>query len=447
MTDTDTFESLVQRDFSGGFAPGYGPGWTTVLSSAGGYSSTGVNVNIQSVLQLSSAHACFDRVASDVAKLPIVLMKKVGTQYVREQEHYLLNLLNRPNPRQTGYEWRYQMVFSYQIIGNGYGVVIYGENGVPQAIIPMPIGKPTSVIEKINGTIEYICTNPLFRLYKTSKPQENTARRTITQEEMIHLRRQSLDGVRGTSAISTASELFGLGLAAQSLAATVFKNGGTFNCVIVSPLKLNAEQVANTQNDFIRNTSGVGNAGKPPVMHSGTTLEKISMTPAEAQLLEARSHIDAEICRVLGVPHGLLGVATGDTETYKNLESDMRSYVDGTLLNIITPFEELLNQRLLFDPNGKNIPKGGAVRGDYRFEFDTSALLRADKVQRYQSYATGIASHVLVPNEARAEEGLPPVAGGDVFVDQAKTINLHRSGDTVNTEDEPDVLPDADTVE
>jgi HK97 family phage portal protein len=255
---------------------------------------------------------------------------------------------------------RYQMVFSYMMIGNGYGIVVYDQkNGLPTAIIPMPVGKPTSVIEKMDGSIEYICTNQLFRNYKTSKPQEQTARRTITEDEMIHLRRQSLDGVRGTSPISTASELFGLGLAAQSLAARTFKNGATFGFIVCTPLKLNADQVTQTQNDFIRNQSGVENSGKPPIMHSGTTIEKISMTPAEVQLLEARSHIDAEICRVLGVPHAILGIATGDTNTYKNLESDMRSYVDGTLLNIITPFEELLNQRLLFDPNGKH-PQGAA---------------------------------------------------------------------------------------
>jgi HK97 family phage portal protein len=444
--DDSSFDSLVSKDASGAFAAGYGPGWTTVLSSAGGYSSTGVNVNLQTVLQLSSAHACMDRIASDVAKLPIKLLKQQGAQYVRVHDHYLLDLLKRPNSRQTGYEMRYQMVFSYQILGNAYGVIILGPEGIPKAIIPMPVGKPTSIIEKMNGSIEYICTNQLFRQYKTSKPQETTARRTITEEEMIHLRRQSLDGVRGTSAISTASELFGLGLAAQALAARTFRNGATFGFIICSPIRLNPEQVAQTQNDFIRNQGGVDNSGKPPIMHSGTTIEKISMTPAEVQLLEARSHIDAEICRVLGVPHAILGIATGaGSDAYKNLESDMRSYVDGTLLNILTPFEELLNQRLLFDPNSKTrIPEGGARRGDYRFEFDTSALLRADKQARYLTYQTGVTAHVLTPNEARAEEGFPPTKTGDDFPESAKTINLNRTSPKAD-DDEPDILPDADT--
>jgi HK97 family phage portal protein len=441
VNDLDT-TSLVQKEFSGGFAPGYGPGWTTVLSSAGGYSSTGVSVNIQSALQLSSCHACLDRIASDIAKLPIILMKRQGDQYVREHDHYLLDLLNRPNHRQTGYEMRYQMIFSYQLIGNGYAVVIYGNDGVPQAILPMPVGKPTSVIEKMSGVLEYVCTNPMFRRYKTSKPLENTARRTITEDEMIHLRRMSLDGVRGTSVISTASEVIGLGLAAQSLAATVMKNGATFNFIITTPLKLTAEQVTNTQNDFVRNLSGVGNAGKPPIMHGGTGIEKVSMTPAEAQLLEARDHIDAEVCRLLGVPHSLLGIATGDTNTYKNLEQDMRAYVDGTLMNIITPFEDLLNQKLLFDPNGRKVPKGGAVRGEYRFQFDVSALLRADRLLRYQSYAAGVTSHVLTPNEARAEEGLPPLQGGDQFVDQSRTVNVNNNGGTASTPTPADLADD-----
>jgi HK97 family phage portal protein len=313
-------------------------------------------------------------------------------------------------------------------LGNGYAVIVLGKNGVPQAIIPMPVGKMTNIIERQDGSLSYVCTNPLFRGYQTSKSDEYTARRTIDEDQMIHIRRQSLDGVRGTSVISTASELFGLGIAAQTLASRTFKSGASFGFVIASPLKLTAAQVAQTQNDFIERMGGIENSGKPPIMHSGTTLEKFTMTPAESQLLEARSHIDAEVCRLLGVPAALLGIATGDTETYKNLESDMRSYVDGTLLNIITPFEELLNQRLLFDPNGRKIPEGGAVRGEYRFLFDTSALLRADKIQRFQGYTAGIASHVITPNEARAEEGLPPRPGGDDFVDQARTVNVNNRG-------------------
>lgn len=440
-------DSLVQKD-SVGFAPGYGPGWTTVLGGAGGYSSTGMSVNIQSVLQLSSAHACMDRIASDIAKLPILLMKRQGDQYVREHRHYLLDLLEKPNLRHTRYEFIYQMVFSYILIGSGYGIVIYGKNGVPQAIIPQPVGKTTQVIERMDGSIQYVATNPLFRHYTTSKPSENTARRTIDEFEMIHLRRQSIDGVRGTSAISTASELFGLALAAQTLSATVFKNGGTFNYVIVSPLKLNAQQVENTQNDFIRNNSGVANAGKPPVLHGGTELIKVSMTPTEMMLLDARSHIDAEICRVLGVPAAILGVSTGaGSETYKNLEQDMRSYVDGTLLNILTPFESLLDQRLLFDPNGKAIPEGGAVRGEYKFRFDTSALLRADQAARFAAYQQGVSSHVMTPNECRAEEGLGPSPDGlgDTFPEAAKTINLKRTGD--KADNDPDILPDGNDDE
>jgi HK97 family phage portal protein len=424
----DDITSLVQKDISG--LAGYGPGWSTILSTAGGYSSTGVSVNLGSVLQLSSAAACLDRISSDIAKLPIILQKKQGNQYTRIHEHSLLTLLDRPNRRQTGYEMRYMMVFSYMALGNGYGVVILGRNGVPQAIIPMPVGKSTNVIERMDGSLSYVCTNPLFKGYSTSKSEEYTARRTIDEDQMIHLRRQSLDGARGTSVISTASELFGLGIAAQTLASRTFKNGASFGFVIVSDMKLNPQQVANTQNDFIERMGGVDNSGKPPIMHSGTRIEKFTMTPAESQLLEARSHIDGEICRVMGVPAAVLGIASGDTETYKNLESDMRSYVDGTLLNIITPFEELLNQRLLYEPNGKITPNGAAVRGDYRFQFDTSALLRADKIQRYQGYTAAVASHINTPNECRAEEGFPPHPDGDAFPDQSRTVNVNNNGGT-----------------
>ena len=46
-------------------------------------------------------------------------------------------------------------------------------------------------------------------------------------------------------------------------------------------------------------------------------------------------------------------------------------------------------------------------------EFDLSGLLRGDVLQRFQAHQLGIQSQILVPNEARKLEGLPPRQGGD----------------------------------
>ena len=315
----------------------------------------------------------------------------------------------------------------------------------------MSLNNKVSPLEGERGEITYACSNKLFRAYE--KPNgSHDMRRRFSEDDMIHLRRMSLDGVTGTSVFSTSSEVLGLALAAQELAAKTFKNGATFGFAITTPIKMTPQTVEQTQNDFIRNQSGILNAGKPPIMHSGTELQKISMTPEETQLLAAREHTDAEICRLLGVPHALLGIGTnGTSNTYKNLEQDMRAYVDSTLMKIISPLEELFNQRLLYDPqrfdgNGHVIPAppGGELRDEYRFEFDTSALLRADKQARYQTYKTGIESKFLLPNEARAEEGFAPVEGGDEFPDlkSSTTVNVGQQNSDRKDPSEPETSPD-----
>jgi phage portal protein BeeE len=49
----------------------------------------------------------------------------------------------------------------------------------------------------------------------------------------------------------------------------------------------------------------------------------------------------------------------------------------------------------------------------YRSQFDEKSLSRMDPLSRAEAYAKAIAGRYMAPNEARREEDMPPIDGGD----------------------------------
>ena len=105
---------------------------------------------------------------------------------------------------------------------------------------------------------------------------------------------------------------------------------------------------------------------------------------------------------MFGIPAGkLLAEVNGNSMTYTNIESANTDYVRDTLMGYLREIEEALSDL---------IPRGQTVK------FKVEELLRADRKTRYEGHNLALAGQPFkTVNEIRAEEGLPPIAGGDVL--------------------------------
>ena len=61
---------------------------------------------------------------------------------------------------------------------------------------------------------------------------------------------------------------------------------------------------------------------------------------------------------------------------------------------------------------------------DMRIEFDTAGLFRMDPLARAEVNAKRVGAGILKPNEARADDDLPPVHGGDTPYLQVQNYSL-----------------------
>jgi HK97 family phage portal protein len=165
-----------------------------------------------------------------------------------------------------------------------------------------------------------------------------------------------------------------------------------------------------------------GGRKRPSVMNSNSELEQITFKPIDAQWIEGRNFTVQQIGRLFGIHGFFLLVESGSSLTYSTTESLFRLLLTATLRPTYLERIEQAFSRLL--------PSGRVAR------FNTDEILQADIVSRYQAHHTAVGGQGFKTiNEVRAEEGLPPIEGGDELLAasvQPKQINVPQLNGATN---------------
>lgn len=133
------------------------------------------------------------------------------------------------------------------------------------------------------------------------------------------------------------------------------------------------------------------------VLGQGTTYQPIYLSPADAQFIETQGFTKTEIATLFGIPAIYMLADGGNSMTYTNSIQVDIAFVRYTLTQYLTEIEQAFSDLL---------PRGQEAR------FVVEGLLRADTKTRYEGYSLALNAW-MTPNEIRAIEGLPPLAGGN----------------------------------
>jgi HK97 family phage portal protein len=161
--------------------------------------------------------------------------------------------------------------------------------------------------------------------------------------------------------------------------------------------KLTADQTAELRRLWNLQTQGE-NAGGTPILTWGLKAKPVATTAADAQLAEMLKLSDQNVALAFRMPLQVLGVGGAP---FASTELLMQSWIASGLGFALNHIEEAFG--LLFGLKG--LP-------DEYLELDTKALLRSAYKDRIEGLARGVISGIYSPDEARAEEDLPAVAGG-----------------------------------
>ncbi|HEX8596704.1 MAG TPA: phage portal protein [Pseudomonas sp.] len=365
---------------------------------------SGSVVGADSSLKLSAVWACVRLRAQTVASLPLHLR---GEDKSHAKEHPLYRLLHSsPNADMTASEFWESQLASLDLWGNAFSHIVWIGRRVT-ALVPLNPEKMT-VRRTSSGKLVYEYT-------KGGNVKE------YAEEEILHLKGFTLDGLMGLSPIQFAAETLGGLMDANKAATREFQNGlkvGGF-------LKTGVATLAQEQRDRLRaglSTFGLPeNAGKWMVLEAGmepASAQGIRINPVDAQLLESRYFGIEEICRAFGVPPQLVGHTNKASSWASSLEQTNMGFLTYSLRPTLVRIEQAIAKKLLLPEE----------RGLYRPKFAVEGLLRADSAARSSFYSQMLQNGVMSRNEVRALEDFPPVEGADALTAQLNLTTIDKIG-------------------
>lgn len=348
-------------------------------------------------LQISAVFACVEILAQTISTLPLYVYRDKGGVRVPDKMSRLWLLLHEsPNRWMTPSEFLSAMVVNRMLRGNAYALIERDSAGEPIALVPLsPDQMEVSVVE--GGEV-----------YVYYQDGDITA---LAPENVIHWKGLG-NGFLGLSKLDFMRATTNEAIRAQDNANSLYGKGSKPTGVLQTDSKLSAEQVTALMTRF--RTSMTSSGGGLIIADRGLKYSQMSLSPADAQLLETRRFTIEEICRWFGVPGVLVGT-TGQTTWGSGIEQIVSGFHKFTIGPLCKQLEQVLERRL------KNYEP-------ITIEFKMDGLLRTDPASRAAFYSTMSQNGAMTRNEIRRLENLPPVEGGDELTAQSNLVPLRKLG-------------------
>ena len=367
-----------------------------------GNNVAGQPVNQEQAMRLSTVYACTKILSETISTLPVHLYRRVGDKNEMHNSAPLHDLmLHSPNDFQTGPEFFQYVMMCLLMEGNFYGYVNRTSSGKVVEILPL---QPENVTIRQDQQF-----NIIYQVQFDNGKQD-----ILDNNQILHIKGMSLDGVRGISPIKYNAEAIGSSMAARDYASNVFGNDATPRGILGTDGILSDDAYTNIRESWNSSHQGVQNSHRIAILEQGLKFTPLSMSPADVQLLDARKYSRTEICGMYRVPPHM--VADLERATFSNIEHQDLQFYKSTILPYLTLIEARLNKTLL----GVNTQ---------HFKFDVGGLLRSDLTTRVNAYKELIACGVMSPNEARDRLDMNPREGGDEFITQTNNLQFDNQNE------------------
>lgn len=360
------------------------------------------NVNQNTALCLSAVWASVRLIAESVASMPLRFYTETddgNKNFIPNADYELARILNRkPNQWQTRNEFFETLISQKALLGNGYCLKIRNGRGDIVGLLPMMSEQMEVTLSDDDKRIRY-------------KYNNGRGIREYSQDDIWHLKLFG-NGIMGLSPLSFGRNAIGIGLATENRVSKIMANGAKPAGVLKTGEVLKPDQKERVRQNF--RELAQGNEDTLFVLEGGFEYQQISMSPKDIELIESRRFQIEDIARFFGVP----SVMINDTSATTAWGSGIEQIVQGFYKLGLRPYLERIESSINFNL----VPE--ADRGRVKCEFDFNALLRADRAARMKMYKDAISGGIMMPNEARAEEGLPKEAGGSKLYMQQQNVPL-----------------------
>lgn len=350
-------------------------------------------------MALPSVFSCIRVLGETVAGLPLITYRETrngGRE--RAANHPLYRVLRRqPNPEMTAFEFEELMTSHCAGWGNAYAQIILDGAGRVRELWPLRPDRMS--VERKGGELRYYYL------------QQNGQEVPLAAWQVHHRRAMVMDGLTGMSPLRVAMLAVSLGMATEEFGARFFAQGARPGFLLSHPGELTDKAYERLKR--VWNSETLENAHKVRIIEEGMKVEQIGIPPEEAQFLETRRFQAQEVARLFRMPPHKIGLL--ENATFSNIEHQAIEFVTDTIRPWLIRNEQAMYRDLLSENEQEAI----------YFEYLVDGLLRGDTATRYQSYAVARQWGWLSANDIRRMENMPPIDGGDVYL---QPLNMSPAG-------------------
>lgn len=350
-----------------------------------GLKSFMASANSESMM-LSGVFAAVELISNSLAQLPIYVKTTKDNKKTVVTEHPVYHLFD--NSLLSKFTFIKQLITDMLLHGNGFAYINRAADGTPTGLIYCPNGSVTINYNENNHKLLYTVNN--------------IRRGRIEPIDMIHLVKNSKDGVNGQGILHYANKTINLSKLTENAAREFFASG----CHVAGVLSTDSPRLTKDQRTDIRQAwneaHGTGGTGMA-VLEAGMKYQPVSSNSKDAQMLESRLYNLQDIARFFNINPVLLGDLSHSS--YSTIEASLLEFVIHTLAPYITLLQEEFTRKLI-KPSEK----------DLYIDFDETAILKSDKSSQATYLNTLVSGGIMTPNEARIQIGLNAMEGGDDLI-------------------------------
>ena len=340
--------------------------------------------------------------ADSVAQLPLkVYVRGEDNKRTRDMTSTAARLLYRPNADQTSYDFINAVMVEYLLMGVSTIWLLpdaESESGYQLRLIPKEWFVDTERSTNYAPDVIRIAAGT------------GGGYIDIPRTEFVQFRRYSPGNPGGyNSPLSALRQTLNEQIQADKFRTQIWRSSGRFNAYLTRPA--NVQPWTDEQRirflDAFREGWGQGgsNAGKMPMLEDGMEIKPYQFNSKEAQYAETKQLSREDVAAAYHVNPSLIWHTT--TQTYASAKDNARAlYAD-----CLGPTLQMLQQRI----NSFLLPMVGADPDTYVI-FDLTEKLKGSFEERASILQASVGGPWMTRNEARADNDMPPIEGGDELI-------------------------------
>lgn len=348
-------------------------------------------------------YRCVTVKAANIAQVPLQANQAVrrAGELVQEPlapDHFIQDVLDRPNEHQTTYDLKFLTVCFLELAGDAFWLLGRMSNGRVGGVTTL---RPDRVRilpheELFVGGYEYTLDGK-----KVTFPPEN----------VIHFKYSNPnDDYRGQSVLQAARDTVTENAFAQAWSKSFYKNAAIPKGGLSFDQKLEPPDYTRIRREWNRHHQGVDNANKVAIFEKGASWLNLSPSQRDMEFVLQRRMTRDDLGAVFGVPPVLLN--SYERATYNNANTQERLFWRNTAI----PITELLRQTLALNAvKFYGSPSQEARRTTFSFDLSNVWALQEEALERSKMQVELVRCGLRTANEVRETDNLEPLGHGDVW--------------------------------